>query len=62
MSEKKDITHLIERLEAIEERVGVRLEAIFAYVYIEYDGLPVLTVNGEVQPREGATIKGLYQV
>lgn len=52
-----DVTQLIERLEAFEERVGVRLEALFAYVHIEYDGLPVLTVNGEVQPREGATLK-----
>lgn len=52
-----DVTQLIERLEAFEDRMGVRLEALFAHVHIEYDGLPVLTVNGEVHPREGATIK-----
>ena len=48
---------MIEQIEAFEERVGVRLEALFAHVHIEYDGLPVLTVNGEVHPREGTTIK-----
>src|ERR1035441_10481548 len=47
-----DITHLIERLEVFEERVCVRLEALFANVS---DGL--LTMNGELHPREGTTIK-----
>jgi len=49
-----DVTHLIERLEAFEERVDVRLEALFAH-NSETSGY--LTVNGEVHPREGATIK-----
>lgn len=48
-----DVTHLIERLEAFEERVGVRLEALFAHI----SALGFLTVNGEAHPREGATIK-----
>jgi hypothetical protein len=49
-----DVTHRIERLEAFEERVGVRLEALFAH----YELLSCyLTVNGEVHPREGTTIK-----
>ncbi len=47
-----DATHLIERLEAFEERVGVRLEALFAYIENDY-----LTVNGEMHPREGSTIE-----
>ena len=50
---KGDVTHLIERLEAFEERVGVRLEALFAHI----DEYGDLTVRGEVHPREGATIK-----
>jgi hypothetical protein len=47
-----DVTHLIERLEAFEERVGVRLEALFANM--GQNGY--LTVNGEMHPREGTTI------
>jgi len=47
-----DATHLIERLEVFEERACVRLEALFVYVS---DGL--LTMNGELHPREGTTIK-----
>jgi hypothetical protein len=49
-----DATHLIERLEAFEERVGVRLEALFAYIRPDIDWLQV---NGELHPREGATLK-----
>jgi hypothetical protein len=49
-----DVTHLIERLEAFEERVGVRLEALFAHFEV-ISGY--LTVNGEVHPREGTIIK-----
>lgn len=48
-----DVTHLIERLEAFEERMGVRLEALFAHV----DEYGNLTVRGEIHPRDGATIK-----
>jgi len=47
-----DATHLIERLEVFEERVCVRLEALFAEVYAG-----ILTINGELHPREGRTIK-----
>jgi len=47
-----DVTQFIERLEAFEEREGVRLEALFAH--IDSDGY--LTVNGEVHPRDGARI------
>jgi hypothetical protein len=47
-----DATHLIERLEVFEERASTRLEALFADVS---DGL--LTMNGELHPREGTTIK-----
>lgn len=52
-----DVTHLIERLEAFEERMGVRLEALFAHIEHLGDVAVYLTVRGEVHPREAATIK-----
>lgn len=52
MSEKKDITHFIERLGAFEDRLGVRLKVLVAYVSDGY-----LTIHGEVHPYKQATIK-----
>lgn len=52
-----DVTHLIERLEAFEERIGVRLEALFAHIEECMGETAYLNVKGEVHPREGATIK-----
>jgi len=52
--QKNDLTHLIERLEAFEERCGVRLEALF--VVIHEDGC--MFVNGELHAREGTKLKG----
>lgn len=53
-----DHTHLIERLEAFEERLGVRLEALFAYWCENIISSPHshLKVNGELHPRNGANI------
>lgn len=48
-----DVTDLIERLEAFEDRMGVRLEALFAHI----DDNGFLVVNGEVHPRDGTTIE-----
>jgi len=48
-----DCTHLIERLEAFEERMGVRLEALFA----SRSESSYLTVRGELHPKEGTTIQ-----
>ena len=47
-----DVTHLIERLEAFEERMAVRLDALFAK--LEDD---VLTVNFELHSRDGNQLK-----
>lgn len=44
----KDLTDLIERVEAFEERLGVRLEGLFAKAD-EYE----IRVNGEVHARNG---------
>ncbi len=41
---KTDVTHLIERLEAFEEQLGVSIEALYA-VIDEDNGI---TVNGEL--------------
>ncbi len=46
----KDVSHLIERLEAFEDRLGVRLEGLYAAQNTEYGHLKV---NGELHPREG---------
>ena len=51
----RDITRLVERLEAIEEQVGIRLEAISARLTI-YDDY-IVYVFGEVHPINGTTIK-----
>ena len=57
---KKDITRLIERLEAFEERAGVRLEALSAFVY-KYEDLQgeiefQVVLRGEIHARNGTQI------
>src|ERR1039458_9695112 len=47
-----DVTHLIERLEAFEERMGVRLDGLVAKLEEGY-----LTVNFELHSRDGNQIK-----
>lgn len=49
---EKDITKLLERLEAFEERLGVTLEGLFASI----DQNKYITVNGEIHPREGTQL------
>jgi len=51
----KDITHLIERLELFEERLGIRLEGLYA-LYAEIggsDNCQWVTVTGEIHALEG---------
>ncbi len=50
MAQNKDVSHLIERLEAFEDRLGVSLEGLYASVLSQID---FLQVNGELHPREG---------
>jgi hypothetical protein len=61
-----DLTHLIERLEAFEERAEVTLDALFARIANPTTGcflngnsklVPGVEVNGELHPREGVRIK-----
>jgi hypothetical protein len=50
MAAKRDITHLVERLEAFEERVGIELGAIYATVAgPDDDDEYYVEVNGEIQ-------------
>jgi hypothetical protein len=46
----KDITQLIERLELFEERLGIRLEGLYAQIS---DDCRWVTVTGEVHALEG---------
>jgi hypothetical protein len=50
----KDITQLIERLELFEERLGIRLEGLYAEIS---DDCQWVTVNGEVHALEGMKLK-----
>ena len=49
---KGDVTHLIERLEAFEDRMAVRLDALFAK-----QEAGDLTVNFELHSRDGSRLK-----
>ncbi len=49
----EDVTHLVERLEAFEDRLGVGLEGLYAAQDVEYG---YLKVNGELHPREGTEL------
>ena len=51
-----DITNLIERLDAFEERCGVRLESLSAYIQRIADPPFYITICGELHPREGAQL------
>jgi hypothetical protein len=48
----QDVTHLLEQLEAFEERCAVTLEALFAEFEDQF-----LWVKGEVRPRDGSQLK-----
>ena len=55
MAAKKNITHLIERLELFEERLGVRLERLSAIRGYRVDN--DLMVSGELHAKPGRTLK-----
>lgn len=54
----RDITNMLERLEAFEDRVGVTLEALFATMSErdEYDNTYEIRVKGELHPQEGTEL------
>lgn len=51
-----DITYLIERLDALEDRENVRFEALFAQFYLTAEGYHYVRLCGEAHPREGLEI------
>ena len=53
---KTDVTNLIERMEHIEERLGVKVDSLSAFLYDTEDEV-YLTVCGEVLSREGKELK-----
>ena len=53
MSEKKDITHLLERLEAFEDRFELRFNAMSAFI----DEFNEVVIMAELHPREGMQLK-----
>jgi hypothetical protein len=54
--EDGDVTHLIERLDALEEREGVRFESLYALFFTNTEGCPMVRVCGEIHAREGLEI------
>lgn len=58
---ERDVTDLIERLEAFEDRLGVSLEGLFAKMSDRYD-MTRIHVNGELHLREGTELKQLLEV
>jgi len=52
-----DVTELIERLEAFEDRVSVRLESLSAFLQVIGDDFVGLKVRGELQPQSGTELE-----
>ncbi len=68
-SQDDSFTHLLERLEAFEERAGVRLEALYAHIRhdhaISVKGKDVaygIQVNGELHPRGGTSLERIVTI
>lgn len=53
MTDRIDISHAIERLEAFEDRTGVKIEGLYAYLDDDGD----VTVNGEIHARNGGNLR-----
>ena len=57
MAATKDITSLVERLEAFEERLDIRLESLYASYYVDNDGLGCLKLQGVLHPLTGTQLR-----
>jgi hypothetical protein len=51
MNPQHDLTHLVERLEAFEERLRVRIEAVYARRDLAY-----IQINFELHPHDGVQL------
>ena len=57
MATQKDFTHLIERLDAFEERLGVSIESLRAGDHTNmWGGINGIVIFGQLHPREGTQI------
>lgn len=55
---KKDITSLVQRLDAFEERLGVRIEALSAFESKDkYDDDADITIRGELHSVSGTSLE-----
>ena len=55
---KKDITDLVQRLDAFEERLGVRIEAMSAFLgEVDDDGEVEVSVRGELHAVSGTKLQ-----
>lgn len=52
----KDVTQLVERLEAFEDRLGVQLESLSAQLDVINDESVYLWVRGELHPTSGTEL------
>lgn len=57
MSSVVDLTNNIERLEVFEDRMGVRLEALYCSQERDDDGDYWLSLSGEIHCSEGTQLK-----
>ncbi len=57
-----DVTHLLERLEAFEDRLGVRIESLGADLEQQDDGDWSLSVRGELHPQSGTSLEQSLQL
>ena len=54
----KDVTDLLERLEAFEDRLGVRLEAMSAQLdVVDDDEVAYVVIQGELHPKSGTELE-----
>lgn len=57
MSNSKEITNLIERIDVFEERLSVRIEAISAWIETTHYRPYAVKVNGELHSLNGMGLK-----
>jgi hypothetical protein len=61
MSKERDVSSLIENLEAFEDRLGVRFNALSAWCESHHDQYE-LFVGGEIHAQDGIFIKDSIQI
>lgn len=54
---KNDVTRMIERLEALEDRVGVRLDSLSAFFEPRPTGSSYITLHGEIHAADGTELR-----